>query len=336
MPTKEIGYTSLFMSLLSLMGWVFATSWRELALLQQAQAFINSCQQLGLYVWNQFFFVQMGVGFFGLLLLLMLMASIVKAVWLAKSVCRSAQPHHPKLQATLTKLDINPNRVIQVAGSTFQAMSVGWLFPKIVVSEGLVQQLPQPALCAIMLHEWHHVRYRHPLLFLLAGMVSQALWFIPSLKDVTSLMKSQLEVAADQAAIQAQGTDRHLVTALDTYLGATTPKHSQDRAVLPGFAQQSLHKRLTQLNNQPATTSKHRQFQIIQNGLISGFVLVLMIGFVVIHPARAAQPKSQQEPANSTPACSLLGCVTACVQEELMSPSTEKPPLQSKGQIMSQ
>jgi Zn-dependent protease with chaperone function len=81
----------------------------------------------------------------------------------------------------------------------------GLIRPRIVISTGLLHQLSEPELQAVLAHEASHRRRRDPLRLLVARVAARGLYFIPTLRDLETASRLSTELAADQAALRLSG-----------------------------------------------------------------------------------------------------------------------------------
>ena len=93
-----------------------------------------------------------------------------------------------------------------VADPAPQAFCAGWLRPRVYVSEGALQQLAGDELRAVIAHEDHHARRRDPLRLLVIAILGEALFFMPVMRRLRERYAQLAELAADEAATRAAGT----------------------------------------------------------------------------------------------------------------------------------
>jgi len=101
-----------------------------------------------------------------------------------------------------------------VAGSAPHAFCVGWLDPRIYVSEGALEVLDEGELAAVIAHERHHARRRDPLRLLVARSLGEGLFFMPVLHRLAERYAALAELAADEAAVKAGCSQQPLASAL--------------------------------------------------------------------------------------------------------------------------
>ena len=120
-----------------------------------------------------------------------------------------------KAKKILEKHNIQKETTIIIGYNHDLALTIGWLKPKIVVSLRLIKRLSGKKLEAVMLHEYYHLKNRHPLLLIVGETLSSSLLILPLLKDLTRKMRSVLEKEADFYVFRKQKTVRYLNLALN-------------------------------------------------------------------------------------------------------------------------
>ena len=93
-------------------------------------------------------------------------------------------------------------------------MVIGYLKPVILVPMGILAQLPQDQLEAVLLHELAHIRRRDYLVNLLQGLVEALLFFNPAIWWISSLIREERENCCDDIAIRATRSKAQLIHAL--------------------------------------------------------------------------------------------------------------------------
>jgi beta-lactamase regulating signal transducer with metallopeptidase domain len=93
-------------------------------------------------------------------------------------------------------------------------MVVGYLKPVILVPMGILTQLPQDQLEAVLLHELAHIRRRDYLVNILQGLVEAVLFFNPAIWWISSLIREERENCCDDIAIRATHSKAQLIHAL--------------------------------------------------------------------------------------------------------------------------
>jgi beta-lactamase regulating signal transducer with metallopeptidase domain len=93
-------------------------------------------------------------------------------------------------------------------------MVAGYLKPIILLPMGILAQLPQDQLEAVLLHELAHIRRRDYLVNILQGLVEAFLFFNPFVWWVSSLIREEREHCCDDIAIATTRSKAHLINAL--------------------------------------------------------------------------------------------------------------------------
>lgn len=87
------------------------------------------------------------------------------------------------------------------------AYSLGGRDRLIVATRSLVDRLSPEQLRAVLAHERAHLRGRHHQLVAVADTIAKALGFIPLMRHARGVLRLQVELAADRAAVQECGLD---------------------------------------------------------------------------------------------------------------------------------
>lgn len=89
-----------------------------------------------------------------------------------------------------------------------QAFCIGYLRPRICISTGTLDALGSGELTAVLSHERHHRAARDPLRLAVARILSDSLFFLPVLRNLTERYSALIELSADEAAVRANGGSR--------------------------------------------------------------------------------------------------------------------------------
>lgn len=95
-----------------------------------------------------------------------------------------------------------------------QAFCTGLLRPRVYLSTGALVALQDDELRAVVAHERHHQLRRDPLRVFIAGVLSDALFFLPALRRLRDRYGQLAELAADEAAVKRLGERHSLASAL--------------------------------------------------------------------------------------------------------------------------
>ncbi|MER5215297.1 M56 family metallopeptidase [Streptomyces sp. NPDC002838] len=113
---------------------------------------------------------------------------------------------HPPCERLLTiaryvGIGDNDVRLVQLDVDKPIAVTHGLLRPVVAISTGLTQRTTDDELAAVLGHELHHARRRHPLGRLVVETVASTLRFVPGPRVVAHHVKTRQELSADQAAL---------------------------------------------------------------------------------------------------------------------------------------
>jgi Zn-dependent protease with chaperone function len=112
-----------------------------------------------------------------------------------------------------------------------QAFCSGLLCPRIYLSRGALELLPEDELEAVVAHEAYHAKRRDPLRFFVARTLADALFLLPALRRMSERYAALSEVAADQAAVQVTSGSSALASALLRF-----DEHAEDTPALVGIS----------------------------------------------------------------------------------------------------
>jgi Zn-dependent protease with chaperone function len=127
------------------------------------------------------------------------------------------------------------------------AFCYGYLRPRILFSRGLLGWLSREQLTALLLHEREHLRQRDPIKIAVGRLLSSTVFFIPIVAALYRKYMVEKELAADAAAIAAQGSPSALASALAVLL--EFPRGGRPEAA--AGADEALDARIDALLGQP-------------------------------------------------------------------------------------
>src|SRR3989454_503838 len=125
-----------------------------------------------------------------------------------------AEPRSVAFAASGLELD---GKIDVVADSRPFSFCYWFLRPRICLSTALVDRLDIDELRAVLLHERYHLRQRAPLRLVIARYFAAGLYVVPVVDELVGFFTLQKEIAADQAAVRANGVEA-LASALDKLL----------------------------------------------------------------------------------------------------------------------
>jgi len=127
-----------------------------------------------------------------------------------------AAPAHwqARLDALAARLGAPLGVLLQCVDRLTAPVTVGWWRPVVLVPAALLTQMPAPLLEALLAHELAHVARRDYLVNLLQSVVEALLFFHPAVWWLSSRLRAERELVADDLAGRAIGDRRRLATAL--------------------------------------------------------------------------------------------------------------------------
>lgn len=103
------------------------------------------------------------------------------------------------------------------------AFCYGYFRPKIFLSDSLSNILQAKEMRAVVSHEYFHTVHREPLKLLLVSLVRKMYFFLPSVRNLCHSYEQLVEVAADQAAVEAVSSKSIVASALYKMLDVSEP-----------------------------------------------------------------------------------------------------------------
>jgi len=110
------------------------------------------------------------------------------------------------------------NKVTEIQTEEPMVFCYGFINPRICISSTIVNSLSCSELKAVLLHEQHHLKVYEPIKLLLVKIISNALFFIPGIKNLTKQYAVFSELAADETATNNFQNKVPLAQALDKIL----------------------------------------------------------------------------------------------------------------------
>jgi len=95
-----------------------------------------------------------------------------------------------------------------IADDRPRAFCAGLISPRIYISTGAIAVLDDRALQAVLAHERHHAVRRDPLRLAVGRVFSEALFFLPGLRELIRRQRGLTELSADDHALWATSEDR--------------------------------------------------------------------------------------------------------------------------------
>lgn len=137
-----------------------------------------------------------------------LIAACLRAAWLLTAahneLRRFTSIELPeRLHAAVSRTGVE--RVACVVGSAPEALCVGVIHPRILVTSRIVERLRDRELDAVLLHEQHHGKRRDPLRRAILRAAADVYFFAPVLRWWAQRQLAQSELEADRVAIERLG-----------------------------------------------------------------------------------------------------------------------------------
>lgn len=188
------------------------------------------------------------------------------------------------------------NRVHVVDDANLFSFCVGLLFPRVVISSGLVDSLSDKELEAVLLHEQAHIKSFDPLKMIFGQTVASVFFFLPIFGELNKDMITVNELLADNWTIQRQQTSTFIKGAMKKILATAHVSLAEVPAV---SNPDSLEVRIYRLVN---PNIKHT-FYLSWASIITTIVFLVLGAFVVRTPVNAQREqchnKAQMSPVAS-------------------------------------
>ncbi|WP_188176957.1 M56 family metallopeptidase [Paenibacillus sedimenti] len=192
----------------------------------------------------------------GLIISSIFIVILVRMVWqIGKQILlllkwRKAFKNDQDLSATININKQYPrlnNKIVIVKNDNLIALTLGFLKPKIVISNAWFKNFTQEEVEAILLHEHFHCMKRDPLKFLAIHILLEGMAYIPSLKSLVEYYKTWRELLADRYAMEQMKNSLALGSALLKIAKSNrVVKHSYSE-VTAYFAGASINYRIQQI-----------------------------------------------------------------------------------------
>lgn len=134
----------------------------------------------------------------------LLRQQIVSSFALARRVRELALRPPPALAGASERVGLS-GRVRFVDSSEPFSFTYGAFTPRVAVSRGLVEQMNEDELVAVLEHERYHVSNLDPLKVMLARALPAGFFYLPVLRDFQRRYVAGRELAADRQAVQSWG-----------------------------------------------------------------------------------------------------------------------------------
>lgn len=199
---------------------------------------------------------------------------------------------HRRFTATIEEIDrlaIDGVDVVLIDDELPQAFCAGLRRPRVHLSTGALVALGDDELRAVVAHEHHHQTRRDPLRIFAAGVLSEALFFLPVLRRLRQRYAELAELAADEAAVDHVGGRQPLASALLAFGEREHP------AEVVGIAPERVDQLL----------GKQARWEVPVSLVLGGFLTIGGLVAIALGTASAASPGTMALPAMVAGACSL-------------------------------
>lgn len=195
-----------------------------------------------------------------------------------------------KLAKLAQKINLNKGFILLESQLVKVPSVTGFFKPIILLPIGLLSQLPQDQIEAILLHELAHIKRKDYFVNIIQSFAETLFFFNPGLLWVSKLIKEERENCCDDIAISATQSKSNFVNALVSF----QEYNLKSNDLLMGFGGKENHllnraKRI--INNDT------RSLTIIEKSVVSlAFFMVISMMFLF---GNASLPESKEEPKSS-------------------------------------
>jgi hypothetical protein len=98
--------------------------------------------------------------------------------------------------------------VLVIEDQRVQAFCAGLAWPRVYITTGALAMLDEQSLSAVLCHERHHARCRHPLRLAASRVIALSFFFLPGIGELVRGQQVLAEVSADESAVAAAAGDR--------------------------------------------------------------------------------------------------------------------------------
>lgn len=265
-------------------------------------------------------------------LALILLASSIAVITTSLSVLKTlkklrtlrnskSRKFQKRVNQAIKKVGISSTTVRIVENAKPIAFSLGFFRKTIILSNGLVEEMNNQELEAILLHELAHIKKNHPIKLALGKILSDIFFFIPVMKELALKYHVHIEVQADESVIEIQTTNRFLKSALAKVIS------TYDFPLFPTFGFQMWEFRIKKLNGE-----RKQENNIFSKRNIQRTILIFIVAFALFlvpseSNAGGTEKVSQQQVCNDE-ICYAHCDVDTNLQEQLFTPGLKFSPSQ--------
>lgn len=260
---------------------------------------LSSCQQLSYTVTGTLFSWQVITSYVVILISLFVVSSVYKTQLVRQTFKQTTRAQLPLfIEELRTSHGLSLTQLSVFADKRLFGATLGFWTPQIFLSTTLCKTLSSKELEAVFLHEFFHLKKRHPLKLFCLQLFSKIFFFLPVVNEIVQHVHSVYEAQADAFAWKAQKTTKHLKSALIMTLTTTSPQMG-----VSYFANINMHNRISSMQ-----TQKLPRLSLSKKSVaVSLFSLTMM----VLSPLYL-QSYTQAQLTSSANECSLLSCASQC------------------------
>lgn len=256
---------------------------------------------------------------FALLFLILAIASIKFIALYAKVYFLRKQLHSAKtVNSSLSKLIEQvglADKTIVISSNKHYAFCLGINHPKIYISTGLVSQLTNQELKAVLSHEEYHLKNHDTFTMLLASVTYSLFPFFPLIGDLINKYRIEREIQADAYAINRTGDSSALISALKKLLSFPTSPTLAHTAIAD---HDTLEPRIYSLLHKPYN---RRQFRI-KHAVIT-VISAFTLGAIVVGPVYAQEIHHEEH--DVVMVCTNGACLNTCTSDNNLNMLYELP-----------
>ncbi|MBI4038715.1 M56 family metallopeptidase [Candidatus Daviesbacteria bacterium] len=221
--------------------------------------------------------------------LISFLIQLAKTYALLRKTIPKKIPLTRKLQETVNSLGLG-NSTQLIEDKNLYSFCIGFLNPKIIITSGLISDLTQKELEAVLLHEQMHLKNRDPLKILIGKTVSSTFFFLPIFRELYRNMEATNELIADYWTTEIQKDTKFLRSALRKIIAQPQITF----ATVPAISHPDhIEIRVRQLKN---TGIKHK-LTLSYSSIIGSAMFIVVSLFVLQTPVDAFHTEDSSEPS---------------------------------------
>lgn len=220
----------------------------------------------------------------------------------------------------IKRLGLKDQAILVKSNKQF-AFCLGLKSPKIYISTGLISQLSEKEIEAVLRHEQYHLENHDTFTMIIASVAHSLFPFFPSLGDLINKYRVEREIQADKFAVRKVGDSYPLVSALRKLL---TLPNFETVAVAAIADKDTLEPRIYSLLNKTYTSHKFK----LRHAIIT-FFSAFIFGAVIVLPVHAQEIHHEEHEVMML--CSAGGeCMRSCTSNENLTKLYSEIPVTKK------